>query len=71
MREQIALRVEPEMATRAELLAKALVERDEFKAFARMGRAAVLRMAILEGLVVLEQRYAAELSKKTMPRKKR
>jgi len=71
MKEQIALRVEHDMAARAEALAGVLGTRDEFKAFARMGRAAVLRMAILEGLGVLEQRYADELGKKTTPRKKR
>jgi hypothetical protein len=54
--EQISIRLEPELAARADSLAAALAERPEFKAF-RMTRAAALRMAMLEGLTILEQRY--------------
>jgi len=59
--EQISIRLEPELGERADALANALASRPEFKAF-RMTRAAALRMAMLEGLAVLEQRYAAELA---------
>ncbi len=67
--EQISIRLEPELSARAEKLAEALAARSEFKAF-RMTKAAALRMAMLEGLSVLERKYAIP-EKPDAPTKKR
>lgn len=55
MGNQISIRMEPELAERAERLADQLAVRPEFRAF-RLTRASVLRMAMLEGLDEMERR---------------
>ena len=59
--QQVTVRLEPEVVERAEALAGILAKLPEFKAF-RMTRTAVLRIAALEGLAMLEQKYSAELA---------
>ena len=54
--QQISIRLEPDVAERAESLVAKMTTRPEFRPF-RLTRASVLRMAMLEGLEVLEQRY--------------
>lgn len=57
--QQISIRLEPDVAERAETLVTQMTPLAEFKAF-RLTRAAVLRMAMLEGLTVLEGRYGGD-----------
>jgi len=53
---QISIRFEPETVERAALLVRRLRATKEFCVFG-LSRAAVLRVALVEGLRVLEQRY--------------
>lgn len=55
--QQISVRLDGGIGERAEALAESLAELPEFQAF-RLTRATVLRMAMIEGLAVLEQRLA-------------
>lgn len=55
--EQISIRLEKDVADRAEKLAQIMASRPEYKAF-RMTRAAVLRMAMIEGIAALESRFS-------------
>lgn len=68
--QQISIRLEPDLAERAEALSNALGSRPEFRAF-RMTRAAVLRMAMLEGLATLEAKYELETPKEKTSSRKR
>jgi predicted DNA-binding protein len=67
--QQISIRLEPDLAERAEALSNALGSRPEFRAF-RMTRAAVLRMAMLEGLATLEAKYEIQPPTKATARKR-
>jgi predicted transcriptional regulator len=68
--EQISIRLDPELSARADSLVATLADRPEFKAF-RTTRAAILRMAMLEGLAVLEQRYPGPPQPEKAKRSKR
>lgn len=76
--QQISIRLEPDVASRAEGLVAKLTTLPEFRPF-RLTRAAVLRMAMLEGLAALERRYGeapavpppAKTKKRTAKAKKR
>lgn len=56
---QVSIRLAADVPERAEELARRLAKRAEFRAF-RMTRAAVLRLALLEGLELLEEKYPDE-----------
>ena len=51
----MSLRLEPELARRVEALVRAMLERTDYKGLG-LTRASVLRLALFEGLLVLEQR---------------
>jgi hypothetical protein len=67
--QQISIRLEPDISERAEAISAALGGRPEFRAF-RMTRAAVLRMAMLEGLAALEAKYEIQPPKAAATRKR-
>jgi hypothetical protein len=55
--QQLSIRLEQGVADRAEALLIEMADLPAFRAL-RLSRAAVLRMAMLEGLQVLEKRYS-------------
>lgn len=55
---QVSIRLPADVPKRAEELARRLAERPEYRAF-RMTRAAVLRIALLQGLEQLEKQNPA------------
>jgi hypothetical protein len=56
---QISIRFEPDIPTRAEALITKLRDSAKLRTLS-ISRAAVLRIALREGLVVLEQRYGLD-----------
>ena len=62
------LRLPREALERAEMLIPLLAQHPEFRALGRLSRATVLRLAVLHGLEVLEQR-AGEKAKTHAPRR--
>ena len=62
------LRLPREALERAETLIPLLAQHPEFRALGRLSRATVLRLAVLHGLEVLEQR-AGEKAKTHVPRR--
>lgn len=61
---QVSVRLPADVPQRAEDLAELLSGLPEFQAF-RMTRAAVLRMAMIEGLAALEERYSEQRGRTT------
>ena len=59
---QVVLRIASDLLERADNIAKAIGTRPEFSQV-RLSQAAVLRMAIAEGLEALEARYPAKRKK--------
>jgi hypothetical protein len=66
---QVSVRLPGDVPDRAEALAEAIANLPEFRAF-RITRAAVLRMAMLEGLQAMEARYGVTPSPKPRRGKK-
>ncbi|MCB9797102.1 MAG: hypothetical protein H6741_30825 [Alphaproteobacteria bacterium] len=56
---QIAIRLPSELIDRADALIPSLEQDSEFYTWGRVSRAAVIRLAVLRGLEVLEQEHAA------------
>jgi anti-sigma factor RsiW len=65
LEEPAHLRLPREVHTRAEALAQLLAEDPELRALGRMSKTAVLRLAVLHGLEVLEQRARDKAKTKT------
>jgi hypothetical protein len=55
-REQLSIRLEPELAERLQRLVDLLDDRPEYRTL-RLTRADVMRMALFEGLLVLDERF--------------
>jgi hypothetical protein len=68
LEEPAHLRLPRDVHRRAEALAQLLAEDPELRAVGRMSKAAVLRLAVVHGLEVLEQR-AREKAKTDTPRR--
>ena len=62
------LRLPREALERAETLIPLLAQHPEFRALGRLSRATVLRLAVLHGLEVLEQRAGEKAKAKTQRR---
>lgn len=56
--DRVTLRVTPDITTRADALRAALAKDAALLGFTRTTRAIVLKRALLEGLALLEKRYA-------------
>jgi hypothetical protein len=59
------LRLPREVLARAEALVPILAENPELRALGRLSKTAVLRLAVLHGLEVLEQRYRGKAKSKS------
>src|SRR5882724_8767529 len=62
------LRLSRDVHERAEALVQILAEDPEVRALGRMSKTAVLRLAVLHGLEVLEQRYQKKTKSKAQRR---
>jgi len=67
---QVVLRVSSELVERADALKDVLSERDELRAFGRVSRSSVMRLAVQRGLEVLEAEYGAARPRRHKRKKK-
>ena len=65
LEEQIVLRLPDGTAERAERLAPAITDDPQYFAYGKIKKSMVLRLAVLEGLAVLEERYSSKRKKRS------